>query len=46
MEPHEEVTKTEARAGDSRKMNRIVLAISLALVVVAFAALLIVFGAA
>ena len=44
MERHEEVTKTEARGGDGRKGNRVVMVISLALVVVAFAVLLIYFS--
>lgn len=42
--PHEEVSKTDARAGDGRKANRAVMAVSLLLVIIAFATLLFVYG--
>ncbi len=42
MEPHEKITTTEARGGTTPGVTRYVLLISLILIVVAFAAMLII----
>jgi hypothetical protein len=43
-EPTEHVTTTEARAGTRNPVNRVVLSVSLVLIVVIFAAILLVYA--